>query len=91
MKKTKETGSCQKRAAELQPRATVRKLSRSVAEGHRRTAIGVHGLNHRPEVIRKGKSGKPTEFGKMVKLQEAESRLSLTTPSMINVPATANC
>jgi len=24
------------------------------------------------EVIRKGKAGKPTEFGKMVKLQEAE-------------------
>jgi IS5 family transposase len=27
------------------------------------------------EVIRKGKAGKPTEFGKMVKLQEAESQI----------------
>jgi len=27
------------------------------------------------EVIRKGKSGKPTEFGKMVKLQEAENQI----------------
>jgi transposase, IS5 family len=27
------------------------------------------------EVIRKGKAGKPTEFGKMVKLQEAENQL----------------
>jgi len=27
------------------------------------------------EVIRKGKAGKPTEFGKMVKLQEAENQI----------------
>jgi IS5 family transposase len=27
------------------------------------------------EVIRKGKSGKPNEFGKMVKLQEAENQI----------------
>ena len=27
------------------------------------------------EVIRKGKAGKPTEFGKMVKLQEAENQV----------------
>lgn len=27
------------------------------------------------EVIRKGKSGKPTEFGKMIKLQEAENQI----------------
>ena len=27
------------------------------------------------EIIRKGKAGKPNEFGKMVKLQEAEKRL----------------
>jgi len=26
------------------------------------------------EIIRKGKAGKPNEFGKMVKLQEAETR-----------------
>jgi IS5 family transposase len=29
----------------------------------------------RAEVIRKGKAGKPTEFGKMVKLQEAENQI----------------
>jgi transposase, IS5 family len=27
------------------------------------------------EVIRKGKTGKPTEFGKLVKLQEAENQI----------------
>jgi transposase, IS5 family len=27
------------------------------------------------EIIRKGKSGKPNEFGKMVKLQEAENQI----------------
>jgi IS5 family transposase len=27
------------------------------------------------EVIRKGKAGKPNEFGKMVKLQEAENQM----------------
>jgi hypothetical protein len=27
------------------------------------------------EVIRKGKAGKPTEFGKMMKLQEAENKI----------------
>jgi transposase, IS5 family len=27
------------------------------------------------EVIRKGKAGKPTEFGEMVKLQEAENQI----------------
>jgi len=29
----------------------------------------------RYEVIRKGKAGKPNEFGKMVKLQEAENQI----------------
>jgi IS5 family transposase len=27
------------------------------------------------EVIRKGKAAKPTEFGKMVKIQEAEAQI----------------
>ena len=27
------------------------------------------------EIIRKGKAGKPTEFGKMVKIQEAEQQI----------------
>jgi IS5 family transposase len=27
------------------------------------------------EIIRKGKAGKPTEFGKMVKIQEAENQI----------------
>jgi len=45
-----------------------------------------HGNNHAPdkivslfepqtEIIRKGQSGKPTEFGKMVKIQEAEQQI----------------
>ena len=29
----------------------------------------------RPEVIRKGKASRPTEFGKLVKLQEAENQI----------------
>jgi IS5 family transposase len=46
----------------------------------------IHGNTHLPgkivslfephtEIIRKGKAGKPTEFGKMVKLQEAENQI----------------
>jgi IS5 family transposase len=33
------------------------------------------------EVIRKGKAGKPNEFGKMVKLQEAENQIITDTRS----------
>jgi transposase, IS5 family len=32
-------------------------------------------FEHSTEIIRKGKSGKPNEFGKMVKLQEAENQI----------------
>jgi hypothetical protein len=32
------------------------------------------------EVIRKGKAGKPNEFGKMVKLQEAENQIIIDYP-----------
>jgi IS5 family transposase len=32
-------------------------------------------FEHTTEVIRKGKAGKPTEFGKMVKLQEAQNQI----------------
>jgi IS5 family transposase len=31
-------------------------------------------FEHTTEIIRKGKPGKPTEFGKMIKVQEAENR-----------------
>ena len=37
------------------------------------------------EVIRKGKAAKPTEFGKLVKLQEAESRRSRWTQQSLDV------
>jgi IS5 family transposase len=43
------------------------------------------------EVIRKGKAGKPTEFGKMVKLQEAENQIIIGTKSTISGPATRTC
>jgi IS5 family transposase len=51
------------------------------------------------EIIRKGKASKPTEFGKMVKIQESENqvitdyavyRSSQTTRSIRSVPATQN-
>jgi hypothetical protein len=32
-------------------------------------------FEHTTEIIREGKSGKPNEFGKMVKLQEAENQI----------------
>ena len=32
-------------------------------------------LNRKPEVIRKGKAGKPNEFGNLVKIQEAENQI----------------
>src|SRR5258708_18957943 len=34
-------------------------------------------FEHTTEIIRKGKPGKPTEFGKMIKVQEAESQISV--------------
>jgi hypothetical protein len=40
------------------------------------------------EVIHKGKAGKPTEFGKMVKLQEAENQIVIAMRSTISGPAT---
>jgi len=43
------------------------------------------------EVIRKGKAGKPNEFGKMVKLQEAENQIVPTTKSTITVQAIQTC
>jgi IS5 family transposase len=38
-------------------------------------ADGVHLFEPSTEIIRKGKAGKPNEFGKMVKLQEAENEI----------------
>src|SRR6266478_4374275 len=32
-------------------------------------------FEHTSEIIRKGKPGKPTEFGKMIKIQEAENQI----------------
>jgi len=32
-------------------------------------------FEHTTEIIRKGKPGKPTEFGKMIKVQEAENQI----------------
>ena len=43
------------------------------------------------EIIRKGKAGKPTEFGKMVKLHEARTRSSPSTRSTTGGPATPTC
>jgi transposase, IS5 family len=44
------------------------------------------------EVIRKGKASKPTEFGKLIKLQEAgRTRSSLTMRSMRSGPVTVTC
>jgi IS5 family transposase len=38
------------------------------------------------EVIRKGKAGKPNEFGKMVKLQEAENQMPHSIPPRTRLP-----
>jgi hypothetical protein len=43
------------------------------------------------EIIRKGKAGKPNEFGKVVKIQKAKTRSWLATRSTINDPATQMC
>jgi len=43
------------------------------------------------EIIRKGKAAKPTEFGKMIKIQEAERQIITTTKCMTSVPATPIC
>jgi IS5 family transposase len=40
------------------------------------------------EVIRKGKAAKPNEFGKMVKLQEAENQIVTTMRSTTSDPTT---
>jgi transposase, IS5 family len=47
-----------------------------VFRGSRRSEGKVLGLfEASTEVIRKGKAGKPSEFGKMVKLQQAENQI----------------
>ena len=43
------------------------------------------------EVIRKGKASKPTEFGKLVKLQEPRTRSSLIMRFLRNGPAIWTC
>src|ERR1041384_1741862 len=39
------------------------------------------------QIVRKGKSSKPTEFGRLIKIQEAGIKSSPTTQSAISVPA----
>jgi IS5 family transposase len=43
------------------------------------------------EIIRKGKASKPTEFGKMVKIQEAENQIIIDFESTIRSRTTAIC
>jgi IS5 family transposase len=43
------------------------------------------------EIIRKGKASKPTEFGKLVQLQEAETRSSRTMKCLTNGPVIGSC
>ena len=43
------------------------------------------------EVIRKGKAGKPNEFGKMVKLQEAENQIITDYEVYARRPTTQTC
>ena len=43
------------------------------------------------EAIHKGKASKPTEFGKLVKLQEARTRSSLTMRFSRNGPTIWTC
>ena len=61
-----------------------------------------HGNTHSPgkivslfephtEIIRKGKAGKPTEFGKMVKIQEAEQQIVTHYEVYDRRPATPTC
>lgn len=70
-------------AAMTQLQASVRVAGRVIAQTHARV---LRGDTHYPdkllsifekdtEAIRKGKASKPTEFGKMVKIQEAENQI----------------
>jgi IS5 family transposase len=43
------------------------------------------------EIIRKGKAGKPNEFGELVQVQEAENRSSRTMRYMSNGRQTSGC
>ena len=43
------------------------------------------------EVIRKGKAGKPNEFGKMVKLQEAENQIIVDDEVYASCSTTPTC
>ena len=43
------------------------------------------------EIIRKGKTSKPTEFGKMVKLQEAENQIITAYEVYDRRPSDATC
>ena len=43
------------------------------------------------EVIRKGKASKPTEFGKMVKIEEAENQIVIHCEYSTSAPATPIC
>jgi IS5 family transposase len=43
------------------------------------------------EVIRKGKAGKPNEFGKMIKLQEAENQIIVDSKSTLGDPTIPIC
>lgn len=57
-------------------RQVMRQTRQRIFHGNTRTEDKLFSVfEPSPEIIRKGKAGKPNEFGKMVKLQEAENQI----------------
>src|ERR1017187_9992757 len=69
----------------------VRQTRTRIVEGITDSAGKIVSLfEHTTEIIRKGKAGKPTEFGKMVKIQEAENQIITSYAVYPKRPADSN-
>src|SRR5262249_10202740 len=69
---------CKGRLDEMIPRVrqVIAQTRARIFRGETRTEVKIFSLfEPSTEIIRKGKAGKPNEFGKMVKLQEAENQI----------------
>src|SRR5450756_1186439 len=69
----------------------VRQTRARIVEGITDSAGKIVSLfEYTSEIIRKGKAGKPTEFGKMVKIQEAENQIITSYEVYSKRPADSN-
>jgi transposase, IS5 family len=72
-------------------RQVVRQTRARIVDGITDSAGKIVSLfEHTTEIIRKGKAGKPTEFGKMVKIQEAENQIITSYEVYSKRPADSN-